>query len=86
MTSPPLAPLMTNPRRARRARMLATWLATTDLGPAVSVFNLYDELADPKRNWLRRAYRRSLPVDSHPNARASRTIAPLFVSLISDLA
>jgi hypothetical protein len=83
LTSPPLTPLMTNPNRARRARQLADWLCGTDLGSNVSVFNFYDLLADPKANWLRRAYRRKLPVDSHPNSRADQEIAPKFINFLS---
>ncbi|HSX02135.1 MAG TPA: hypothetical protein VLI05_02350 [Candidatus Saccharimonadia bacterium] len=83
VTSPPLVPLKTNPAAARRARILATWLADSKLGQNVSVFNLFDQLAapesEPGANLLRRPYRRWLPLDSHPNARASREVAPRFV-------
>jgi len=82
LTSPALTPLMTNPNRAKRARKLANWLANADLGNNVSAFNFFDLLAAPKTNWLRRSYRRKLPVDSHPNTRADREIAPLFVDFI----
>jgi hypothetical protein len=86
LTSPPLVPLKTNAAAAQRARVLATWLATTNFGKNVTVFNLFDLLAAPQTdsqaNMLRREYRRWLPVDSHPNARASRAIAPEFVACL----
>lgn len=86
LTSPPLVPLMTNPRRAKRARKLADWLAAAELGKNVTVYNFYSELADAKWNWLKRSYRRRLPVDSHPNQLASQTIAPRFIEHIASLA
>ncbi|MDB5165074.1 MAG: hypothetical protein JWL89_700 [Candidatus Saccharibacteria bacterium] len=86
LTSPPLTPLMTNQKAAARARQLATWLASIDLGDNVRVFNLFDLLAAPEgerqANRLRKNYRRWLPVDSHPNPKASQEIAPLLAEFI----
>lgn len=80
LTSPPLVPLMTNAANARRARQLYNWLSSTDLGPQVHVFDLFDRLAEregrPQANTLKRGYRRWLPFDSHPNVLASKEIAP----------
>ncbi|MDB5170955.1 MAG: hypothetical protein JWO35_649 [Candidatus Saccharibacteria bacterium] len=89
ITSPPLTPLMTKASAAQRARLLANWLMEADFGENVSVFNFFDLLAAPsgKRhsNRLRKDYRRWLPVNSHPNAKASQSIAPLFVEHLVNL-
>lgn len=80
ITSPPLVPTLTLPPFARRARRLADWLTTADFGPAVSVFDLFDDLAIPENtrqaNTLRHEYRRPFPFDAHPNAIAAQVIAP----------
>lgn len=90
LTSPPLTPLRTQRSDTERARVLATWLASGDFGPNVFVFDLFDKLAEPsgerQANTLRRAYRRWLPFDSHPNARASQEVAPLLVRFLSRVA
>jgi len=88
LTSPPLTPLMTKSDRARRARELAAWLRTADLGSNVKVFDFFDLLAAPRdqkqANELRKEYRRWLPFDSHPNAKASLRIAQLLVKFLGD--
>lgn len=90
MTSPPLVPIMTSADAARRARQLANWLGSTHFADNIEVFNFFDALAAPEghrgANRLRREYRRWLPVDSHPNARASRDIAPRFVTFVTNSA
>ncbi len=89
LTSPPLVPLLTKKGHADRARQLATWLQNETLATNVSVFNFFDLLAAPDQgrgaNMLRRTYRRWLPVDSHPNAKASREIAPKFIDYLSSV-
>jgi hypothetical protein len=82
LTSPPLISFKTNPENAARARALANWLAENKLASNVFVFNLFDELADKSTNLLRKEYRRRLPWDAHPNAFASRAIAPKFVDFL----
>ncbi|MGB3023609.1 MAG: hypothetical protein WBB39_02270 [Candidatus Saccharimonadales bacterium] len=85
LTSPPLIPLLTNRANATRARELAYWLAHTEFGENVSIFNLFDELANnsgTQANMLRREYRRILPFDAHPNKLASQTIAPKLIQFI----
>lgn len=86
LTSPPLTPLMTKPDKAKRARELSDWLANTDFGANVKVFNLFDLLAAPsderQANMLKKEYRRWLPTDSHPNVRSSKEIAPQFVKFL----
>lgn len=87
LTSPPLAPMMTTKKSANYARSLADWLATTELGRNVHVFNFYSLLADEKTHCLKRQCRRLLPFDSHPNKKASAEIAPKFVEfLVSNIA
>lgn len=90
LTSPPLIPLLTLPPFARRARALATWLNTTNLGPNTFVFDLFNELAIPEgghqANTLRKNYRRRFPLDSHPNTAAGQTIAPQLVAFWSEVA
>jgi len=90
LTSPPLIPFLTKPAAASRARQLTNWLAGENLGPNVHVFNFFDLLAAPEgekqANMLRRSYRRWLPFDSHPNAKASKLIAPQFISYIQGIA
>lgn len=87
MTSPPLVPIRTTKSAATRARALSNWLTHTTFATNISVFNFFDLLATeenkPGANRLKREYRRWLPVDSHPNKRASQEIAPLFVDFIA---
>lgn len=86
LTSPPLAPLMTKHDNAARARELAIWLTSTDFGNTIKVFDFFNLLAaspgTTQPNTLKKKYRRWLPVDSHPNPRASREIAPQFVDFL----
>lgn len=86
LTSPPLIPLRTNLENAARARTLATWLSDNKLANNVFVFNLFDELASTQSNTLKTEYRRKLPWDAHPNALASRTVAPKLLSFLKDVA
>ena len=84
-TSPPLTPMRTSPEQARRARTLASWLAGTKAGidaPNVAVFDLFDRLADPDDHRLRPAYRRRLPIDSHPNVAAGEAIGQAFADAL----
>ena len=87
LTSPPLRLLMTNPAAAHRARNLSEWLTSQEFNSNISVFNFFDLLANPPKgrrtNVLRSTYTRLLPFDSHPNANASRTIAPIFVDFLA---
>lgn len=88
LTSPPLVSLMTKRVNADMARRLAGWLTTTNFGDAVSVFDFFDWLATPtnqrRANTLRKDYRRWLPIDSHPNRRASEEIAPRLVAFLQE--
>ncbi|HSX30360.1 MAG TPA: hypothetical protein VLE99_00380 [Candidatus Saccharimonadales bacterium] len=87
LTTPPLRRLRTSRAAAIRARQLATWLATQTLAPNIAVFNFFDLLANPEgakhANTLYDKYRRTWPFDSHPNAEASRVIAPLLIEFIA---
>jgi hypothetical protein len=86
MTSPPLVPLRTKWAAATLARQLATWLSKVELPDNVRVFNLFDLLAAPEgekqANMLRREYRRWMPFDSHPNNKASKSVAHLLVDFL----
>jgi hypothetical protein len=86
LASPPLVPLKTNTENAARARTLATWLSTNKLADNVFVFNLFDELADTGTNMLKSEYRRKLPWNAHPNALASKTIAPKLAAFLQSVA
>lgn len=83
-TSPPLAPLMTNSKSAQRARTLAKWLSSTNLGKNIYVFDFYSQLANQK-GVLAKKYRKLLPFNSHPNKRAAKNIAPKIIKLIEEL-
>lgn len=86
LTSPPLMPLRTSRAAANRARQLSNWLFEQDFKENVFVFNFFDLLAEqPGRraaNTLKKHYRRLLPVDSHPNPKASKEIAPLLTDFL----
>ena len=83
LTSPPLRPTSTTPGSASRARELATWLSSSDFGSNIGVLDLYDLLAD-EHNVLKKEFRRLIWLDDHPNRKASRSIAPVFVSRIKE--
>jgi hypothetical protein len=88
ITQPPLNPAETNPEEARRARELASWLASPDfLGERnnVAIFDLFSYLAEndplaPDRDMLRSSFRNGS--DSHPNRLANEQIAPLLVEFV----
>jgi hypothetical protein len=86
LTSPPLVPIKTDLGNAVRARTLATWLSGNKLASNVFGFNLFDELANNSTNTLKTEYRRKLPWNAHPNALASRTIAPKLAAFLKDIA
>jgi len=93
MSTPPLHRLATNPTEAKNARRFARWLKSpTYLSghPNVFCFDLFNRLAapddgSPTANMLRYEYEGSHSSDdSHPNARANRTVAPAFVQALID--
>ena len=88
LTSPPLTPLMTRSDRANRARQLAEWLVSSKFGDNIKVFDFFNLLAAPQdekcANMLKKEYRRWLPLDSHPNAKASKEIVPKLVSFLQE--
>lgn len=88
LTQPPLNPAETDPQQARRARLLADWLASDafmgDL-PNLVVFDLFDRLAvaddgSADANMLRPEYRNG--GDSHPNTRANQEIGAVIADFI----
>lgn len=83
LTSPPLVPLKTYSSAGDRARKLSDWLSSGKLGANVAVFNFFDHLADSD-NLLKKGYRRFIPIDSHPNKRASKHTASLLIEFIKE--
>lgn len=81
LTSPPLSPTSTNPENATRARQLALWLSDQSFGVNIDVFDFFDLLA-AQDNMLRKAFRRLIWLDNHPNKKASMEIAPKLVNQI----
>lgn len=84
VTQPPQVPMNTDAAEARRARALASWLASDEfLGGHNNVvtFDFFGLLADPATNMLRAAYT-SDPTDAHPNELANETIGPQFVDFV----
>ena len=81
LTQPPLNPAETDAEQARRARSLASWLASDEFKGDLEnlyVFDLFDRLATAEgsgseANMLRSEYRDG--ADSHPNTRANEAIA-----------
>ncbi len=83
VTQPPQVPANSDPEEARRARAFANWLQSDEYlagHPSVFVFDFFGLLAGDD-NFLRPEYRVD-EHDAHPNERANRDIAPLFVAFI----
>lgn len=84
VTQPPQVPMSTDAAEARRARALASWLASDEfLGGHHNVvtFDFFGLLADPTTNMLRAAYTGD-PADAHPNELANQTIGSQFVDFV----
>jgi len=84
VTQPPEIPADTDRQAAARARAFTNWLASDEYlrgHPNVFTFNFFDLLANPSTDMLRTEYQTDAS-DAHPNERANRTIAPLFVEFI----
>lgn len=86
LTAPPLVPSGTTSENAQRARQFNNWLAQEFL-PSYrnetgldnfAVFDLFNLLAD-EDGFLKAAYRRSKPGDSHPNVEANKIAAAKFM-------
>lgn len=88
LTSPPLHPAATTQEEAARARALANWLASDAFLAGHSnlfVFDFFDLLADQDTDMLRRDYQRDPDeADSHPNAKANRTVGLLLVDFVDE--
>lgn len=88
LTPPPLNPAETNAANAKRARAFANWLKSSEFltqQANIFTFDLFDAFAEsdvaaPDYSMLRQEYRNG--ADSHPNAKANETVAPLFVDFI----
>lgn len=88
LTPPPVRREVTTIENARRARMLASWLTSKDFlddSTNIYVFDFYSLLAD-QDGILKQEYTPLIPIDSHPNKKANKIIAPIFAKFITDLA
>jgi hypothetical protein len=89
MTPPPLRASLTNRAQARRARAFSRWMMSFDFHGGrknLVPYDFFDALAtpesDPLPNVLQPQFCRWIWIDSHPNASANRTVAPLWVEAI----
>ncbi len=84
ITTPPLRPLSTNSTEAKLASDLAKWLVGLfqDNVMVFDLHHLYSEAAGKYAGMLKQEYRRLLPWDNHPNAKAHQTAAPILAKLI----
>lgn len=85
-SSPPLRPTRTNKANSLRARNLSNWMTKENFADNISVFNLFDLLADQKTNLLKKQYQRLFPFNMHPNKKAGNSIAPDFINLVNEIA
>jgi hypothetical protein len=87
-TPPPLRAALTKPEYAKRAKEFADWLNSKEyLEKRINlrVFNFFDLLINKETNTLKPEYCKVFPWDSHPNKKANREIAPLFVNFLTQL-
>jgi hypothetical protein len=87
LTPPPVRKEVTTIENARRAKMLASWLISKDFldnSTNIYVFDFFTLLAD-QDGMLKQEYTPLIPIDSHPNTKANKTIAPIFAKFISEL-
>lgn len=87
LTPPPVRREVTTVENAKRAKQLANWLISQDFlanTKNIFVFNFFSLLAD-QDGMLKREYTPLIPIDSHPNRKANKTIAPQFAKYISEL-
>lgn len=83
VTQPPQVPGSSDPSEAQRARAFANWLQSDEYlagHPNLFTFDFFGLLAGDD-NFLRPEYRYD-NYDAHPNQRANREIAPLFVDFV----
>ena len=83
VTQPPQVPPESNSDEAARARAFTVWLQSDEYlagHPNLFVFDFFGHLAGDD-NFLRPEYRLD-EYDAHPNERANRDIAPLFVAFV----
>jgi hypothetical protein len=88
VTPPPARRETTNAQDALRARQLVSVLNSLMFIQEVKnlhIFDFFNLLAD-EHGYLKKAYCRPLPWDSHPNEYANQTIAPIFTAYLAELA
>jgi hypothetical protein len=90
LTPPPRRLSETDATEAARARRYARWIMSDEFHggqPNIATFDLFDALAAPEgapdANTLRPAYCPADLGDSHPNAAADATVAPLVADFIA---
>lgn len=84
ITTPPLRPMFTNKTEAELANDLADWVIA-QAGDNVDVFDLHRLYSEDKGQYigmLKREYRRIVPFDNHPNAKAHKIAAPLLAQVL----
>lgn len=87
LTPPPVRKEVTTIENARRAKMLVTWLISKDFledSKNIYVFDFFTLLADLD-GLLKQEYTPLMPIDSHPNRKANKTIAPIFAKFVFDV-
>ena len=84
---PPLRKELTTFDNANRAKQLNIWINSNDFlkgNENLKVFDLFGILSNDN-GFLKREYRRFIPLDSHPNKRANIAIAKLLVDYLCSI-
>lgn len=87
LTPPPLRRELTEPEYTNRAIKMVEWLKSKEFLRAttnIKVFDLFGLLTD-EGGYLKKEYCRLLPMDSHPNKLANKTVAPLFAKYLTEM-
>lgn len=87
ITPPPLRKELTKSEYADRAKILAAWLKSGNFIKDIDnifVFDFFSLLADNK-GFLKEKYTRFIPIDSHPNKKANKEIAPILAKFIIEV-
>jgi hypothetical protein len=88
LTPPPLRKEVTTSDNAKRAQELANWLNSDQIiknQGNLFVFDFFQLLSDDY-GYLKPEYTPLIWIDSHPNKKANKTIAPIFAKFIVEIA